>query len=395
MGPPALFDKSFLQSLSVDESVLFDHFFIPAVCPIFYVETLADLEKAVREGRTPDKEVGIIAQKTPEMSGTPIVHHQGMGLSNLMGKAIPMTGQIPVAGGKAVEVEGQGGVIFGVPPEAQAFARWQIGQFLDVERMFAKEWRANLQSIDLSAIAAGMNAVGIDAKTCRTLEDAKRLADSFVEGNHRKFDRLRLAASLLGLPVRYERSLLQRWSVFGEPPLREYAPFAAHVVNVELFFRIALGAGLISSEDANNRTDIGYLFYLPFCMMFVSSDKLHKRCASLFLREDQKFVWGHELKAGLKEIHRQMIQLAEEEREKGLFKIAAVPPKDSFVDQVWLSLFKKPRTAELPNVPRAGVSRENWTAADLKLFADAPALEDHEINFNVQDPSLLSIQRNI
>ena len=74
MGPTILFDKSFLQSLSLDESVLFDHFFIPVICPLFYVETLADLEKAVRQGRTPEEEVGIIAQKTPEVHGTPCAH---------------------------------------------------------------------------------------------------------------------------------------------------------------------------------------------------------------------------------------------------------------------------------------------------------------------------------
>ena len=67
MGPIALFDKSFLQSLSLDESVWFAHFFMPVVCPLFYVETLADLEKAVRAGRTPEQEVGIIARKFPEV----------------------------------------------------------------------------------------------------------------------------------------------------------------------------------------------------------------------------------------------------------------------------------------------------------------------------------------
>ena len=53
MGPIALFDKSFLQSLSLDESVWFDHFFFVNVCPIFYGETLADLDKTVREGPHP------------------------------------------------------------------------------------------------------------------------------------------------------------------------------------------------------------------------------------------------------------------------------------------------------------------------------------------------------
>lgn len=49
IGPIFLFDKSFLQSLSVDESVWFNNFFICNVCPIFYCETLADLGKSVSQ----------------------------------------------------------------------------------------------------------------------------------------------------------------------------------------------------------------------------------------------------------------------------------------------------------------------------------------------------------
>lgn len=45
MGPVVLFDKSFLQTLNLDESVLFDHFFHTVICPVFYVETIADLTK--------------------------------------------------------------------------------------------------------------------------------------------------------------------------------------------------------------------------------------------------------------------------------------------------------------------------------------------------------------
>jgi len=39
-----LFDKSALQGLSLDESVWFDAFFYPNITPLFFVETLADLE---------------------------------------------------------------------------------------------------------------------------------------------------------------------------------------------------------------------------------------------------------------------------------------------------------------------------------------------------------------
>ena len=64
-------------------------------------------------------------------------------------------------------------------------------------------------------------------------------------------------------------------------------------------FHIAIAAHLISPERPSNRTDIAYLFYLPFCMMFVSSDKLHRETANLFLRADQEFVWGLDLKDDL------------------------------------------------------------------------------------------------
>lgn len=93
MGPIALFDKSFLQSLSIDESVWFGHFFMPVVCPLFYVETLADLEKQVRAGRTPEDEVRIIADKFPDQSAYPCAHHDSLVLGELHGHPVPMTGQ--------------------------------------------------------------------------------------------------------------------------------------------------------------------------------------------------------------------------------------------------------------------------------------------------------------
>jgi hypothetical protein len=67
-----LFDKSFLQSLSVDESVWFDQHFMPVVCPVFYVETLADLAKQPTERGLAENEVRNIAAKFPKMRGYPV-----------------------------------------------------------------------------------------------------------------------------------------------------------------------------------------------------------------------------------------------------------------------------------------------------------------------------------
>jgi len=54
-GPILIFDKSALQSLTVDESVWLDHLFLTNITPVFYVETLADLEREDPQGREPDE----------------------------------------------------------------------------------------------------------------------------------------------------------------------------------------------------------------------------------------------------------------------------------------------------------------------------------------------------
>ncbi len=183
MGPVVLFDKSFLQSLTLDESVWFDHFFLPVVCPIFFVETPADLTKQQRAGssKTPQDEVRILADKSPVMSGAPCVHHMQLSIANLMGHAAPRLGQVPQAGGRPVRSkDGKPGVVFERSREAESFARWQRGMFYEVERDAASSWREMLASLNLPEVAQRMGALGITPQTCKTVSDAYGLAASLV-----------------------------------------------------------------------------------------------------------------------------------------------------------------------------------------------------------------------
>jgi hypothetical protein len=61
VGPITIFDKSALELLNVDEACLFGLFYRINLTPIFFVETLADLEKRVAEGRAPERVVGSIS----------------------------------------------------------------------------------------------------------------------------------------------------------------------------------------------------------------------------------------------------------------------------------------------------------------------------------------------
>lgn len=89
MGPSTLFDKSFLQALSLDEAVWFDHFMMPVVCPIFIVETLGDLFKEGTE-RKGIEDLKYLAEKAPEKDGHPTIAHWKLINRELLGNRITL-----------------------------------------------------------------------------------------------------------------------------------------------------------------------------------------------------------------------------------------------------------------------------------------------------------------
>jgi hypothetical protein len=346
VGPIALFDKSFLQSLSTDESVWFDHFFLGVIAPVFYAETLADLHKSAREGKTPEDEVAIIASKTPEVSGTPVVFHRHMVIGDLLGHAAPMNGRIPVAGARTVRHGGQTGAVLELTPERKAFDRWQQGRFFDVEHFHARAWRDAVQSVDLEEWKEVLKASGISRRSFRTVDDAYAMAKDFVGALTKSPGRFERVFTTLGVPKECWRDIKDRWKAMKRPPLSVFAPYAAHVATVDFFFNFAIAADHIAPTRASNRVDIAYLYYLPFCSVFISSDKLHRLCAPPFLRTDQEFVWGPDLKASLIAINAHYAALPDDERAKPLYQLAPHLPAD--IDGLVHDLAKRHAPGMLP-----------------------------------------------
>lgn len=394
MGPITLFDKSFLQSLSLDEAVFFDHFFMPIICPIFFVETLADLEKQVRKGRTPEQEVGIIADKVPEMSGGACSFHIGIAVANLLGHNVPLAAYIPIPGSKAVRVDGKSGIYQPESQEAEALRRWQNREFLVVERQFARSWRTALGSSDLAGIAETIRAIGVTPEKCKSFADAKALVNRVLNrGGSAAAQQINLASQILGVHSAHQAQALECWRFRGRPPLSDYAPYTAHVVSVELFFQVALGANLISATDANNKTDMAYLFYTPFCNVFVSGDRLHERCAPHFLRPDQSFVWGHDLKSDLYALMTKYSARPEDEKEMGLMKLAPTPPDDS--DGLVARLWDRHFTPKWRNRTKPPIKQddEKEMVDHINRVATAPEIPHTELD--PYDPDFVCIQRRI
>lgn len=337
MGPILIFDKSFLESLNPDEAVWLDHFFRSNITPLFYIETLADLEKQVRAGRTPEEIVGNIAYKTPDLHSRPNVHHRTLLAGELTGQgAVEMgIGRPLIAGGRQTALAGQAGIVFEQSPEEEAFSRWQKHEFLDLERQQARAWREDLVHIDLDRAGRPFEQLLTGRPRPKTLQEAKMLADSIIDGNRRE-DVFRIGLILIGCSEEAIQSVLQRWQGAGRPPISAFAPYFRHVYGVDLCFHLALAADVVSRRRTN-KVDLAYLYYLPFCMIFTSNDKFHSAMVPLFLRRDQTFVIGGDLKADLALLDRHYDAKPEADKGRGLYELAPHPPaSDSFLTtQLW------------------------------------------------------------
>jgi hypothetical protein len=164
-----------------------------------------------------------------------------------------------------------------------------------------------------------------------------------------------------------------------------------------VFFYLGLAASLISPDRASNRVDISYLFYLPFAMMFVSNDNLHRRCAPLFLRDDQEFVWGSDLKDALARLEEHYRSLPESTKDKGIYSFAAYPPEDdsSLVVQLWdrhlVPTWREHRKME--SQPKKDLGPE--FIDEMKQLIDAPAIPTAQLDFDSDSADTMIVTRRV
>lgn len=338
MGPILIFDKSVLESLNPDEAVWLDQFFLTNITPLFFVETLADLEKKSRAGRDPEDIVGSLAYKTPDLHSKSNVYHQHLLEGELSGQGkIDMSyGRPHIGGGKYVELGGKTGVMFEESPEEEALKRWQEHKFLEIERSYAKQWRKGLSDINFEEIYSYYQVKFNGYPKPKTLEEVKIMADKLIDDPNQE-QILTTGLALIGASSKFQQEIISRWRSEGSPTIRKFAPYFTHILSVDFVFYFGIGADLIGRGRPSHKIDVAYLYYLPFCMVFTSNDKLHKALVPLFLRPNQSFVSGEKLKDDFRKLDIYYDALPQETKVKGVYFFAHSPPHDPafLTTQLW------------------------------------------------------------
>lgn len=328
-GPALVIDKSTLQSLSDRESRWLFHFFHVVLTPTLFLEIRADLAKAARNGKSPEEEVSIIASKVRGFDATINMDHLELCIGDLMGHLVELRGVPALGGGKeVVDSRGQVGLVFKEAPEIKALRRWSEGDFSDEDWKFARFWRDSLENLDLAELQLGLGSLKRVTKDVTTLSGILDLVDNTLGATGMADNLLTQALEVLGIPENLHGRIITAWKAAGRPQLGIYAPYANHVVRVEMFFFMALARELIAPHPNTNRIDISYLYYLPFCRVFASNDKFHKRIVPLFISGKRMFVPGEELKSDMEALASHYEAMPEEVTKTGSMNYAEYPPRE-------------------------------------------------------------------
>lgn len=387
-GPSLIFDKSSLESLNLDEAVMMDNFYMSTITPLFFVECLADLEKAIRSKSTPEQLVGSLANRTPDVQGNPNAHHLHILQAELHRQFDfkNVLGRVALAGGRRVQLGDKKGVVYQQSEEAEAFMRWSRREFLEVESDIARRWRRSLTAVDFKAMVTRVSEEIGPWRLPKSLADAKQIADTVVDYLDPEF-LLRFGLDLLGVSQVTEW-VVNDWKERRKPNLREHVPYFVFLVTINMFFCLVLPTQLLRNVKPSHQVDLAYLYYLPFCSVFTSKDNFHAQIVPLFLGPMQDFVNGIDFKEDMKRLVAYYSALPEDVLKTGLYNYAAYPPEDdSFITtRMWDQYLPRWRTfKDEPKKPR-DPEVDKRTIEELKIMSESPQLQlEDEADMNSVD----------
>ncbi len=379
-GPSLIFDKSTLEGLNLDEAVLLDNFYRSNITPLFFVECLADLEKAIRSRSTPEQLVGSLALRTPESQSCVTVHHT-RALGSELARKFDLNQVLErplVPYGQPVQLGDKKGIVFRRSPEEEALQRWTHHEFLEVERGFAKQWRNALMRINHDDLVKTVMAGVGHWRKPKSLEDAKQMADYIIDNMDPEW-LVGFGLELLDLPEATS-FVRKEWAAKRKPPIRQYLPYFGFMLSINIFFALIIQTQLLRNVKQSHQVDLAYLYYLPFCSVFTSKDRFHVQVAPLFLNARQTFVSGEELKQDLSRLVELYSHLPDETLKTGLFTFARTPPEDMsyLVTRLWdnyLPFWR--RSKDAPKGPR-DPEADRTIIEEINRWVDGSDTQSHD-----------------
>jgi hypothetical protein len=347
IGPLLIFDKSFVQMLNPEEVFELSIHFKFVGTPVLIREIIADLKKEPSLDRIPRDVVRALSAKMGRAHGIQPANFRKLAIANLCAHEISMIGQVPVdTDAPNVHTTQDGtGLLYDSVPEQRMWDRWASANFTTDDEEIATAWRNGLEKVDLRAVGAKWKDFAAQHfGSTRNLAELVAKVHDLLSNSNREVQRrvLTLTCAFLRAPAPVCKLTSGLLTIGEILTVEEFAPYAASLTKLYLTFVGGLARGFIGPRPSHF-IDLQYLFYAPFCMVFVSSDKFHREMWGATSGVNS-FVWGPDLKNELGRRIAIRNAMGEEERKANAEKYDFHPMEldHSIINDVWRK-YMRPR----------------------------------------------------
>jgi hypothetical protein len=272
-------DKSFVHMLSIAELFELNVFFEFLSTPTLRYEIIGDLQ-SLKRSKT--KNLEVVRKLSANMSRSAIepMEFRKAALNELAGYLkIPLTGAVPIDF-DTPGVSGRNGGVFidGTIPQKQ-WKRWAAGDFTAEEENEGANYRRQTEEFDPQAFATERRGWAKERfPQIKNLESLIEFTDKLFVAFDVLTQEMLLGTALIHLaaPPEIESAAKARLAHVSNMRLIDIAPYAASIAKLWFIYIIGLARGIIGPRRSDVR-DLEYLFYAPFCDVFVSNDALQAR----------------------------------------------------------------------------------------------------------------------
>jgi len=342
MGPIIILDKSTFQSLSYREHIFLDKHFYENNTPILCMELLGDLSKYKSNLKQGKQKVIELSRKFGGSGPVTNYDYRTLCVNSLLGQPIPLNGRIVPDNYTPVRSsDGTDGGIIDLGPFNKAIMRWSVGDFREYEIILSKYWRELTKNISLSDLSGQLEKNYVIIPRVKKQEDIIPALNKFIDNTSLQNIFFNWILNQMQVDEKCYSEVKQRWSRSKNIHLEYFAKYAWHCTKVMLILIIATKSKLIGWKSTN-LLDLQYLYYLPFCMVFASNDKLHQHLTPLLIRNNQNFISGKELKEDLGRIANKWSNYTERQKKLLAYALGSYPfpDKESIVYRLWKSNMK-------------------------------------------------------
>ncbi|MFC2165903.1 hypothetical protein ACFLT2_13025 [Acidobacteriota bacterium] len=338
MGPFLLVDKSFIESLSPEEIDFLDRHYMVIITPILIREICANLLKYPDDEQLSKNKVSMMAKKAKQFDAKTVCHYGNICTADLNGADVRLEPIIPRIGGhEVVAPDGSKGVIFEESYEDKLLRRWESGNFTEADLSDAND-HYEKRSYDLESSGKEMADEFPRNAVYKSLNELASNLDYQFSNYPEQWQIIESLMNTLNLAPQEREEIKFRWEANNRPSFKDFSRYAFFCYRLGSMFWIGVTSGLIpTSKHEKAIIDYEYIYYLPFVHTFCSRDSFHRDFSSFFLRDDQDFIWGDDLKADLKVISSFNDNMTDDEKKYYAINFGHYPPPipESITNILW------------------------------------------------------------